>query len=145
MLKLRLPAQNGGNDFAEAKIILLRWSQMRIKQVKAGPTSPKDQRADRCDVSKMRAAFEKSSEIAETQQRCHVFVFKTTSVWTVRNKQLKLHDTGTGVPVFSPLEGKSGRRVSLSSKTDKGTTSFANKTMQLDGVFSVWIGGLKRS
>jgi hypothetical protein len=102
VLKLRLPAQNGGNDFAEAKIILLRWSQMRIKQVKAGPTSPKDQRADRCDVSKMRAAFEKSSEIAETQQRCHVFVFKTTSVWTVRNKQLKLHDTGTGVPVFFP-------------------------------------------
>jgi len=27
-------------------------------------------------------------------------------------------------------KGKSGRRVSLSSKTDKGTTSFANKTMQ---------------
>lgn len=29
-------------------------------------------------------------------------------------------------------KGKSGRRVSLSSKTDKGTTSFANKTMQPD-------------
>ena len=35
--------------------------------------------------------------------------------------------------LFFFLEGKSGRRVSLSSKTDKGTTSFANKTMQLDG------------
>eukprot|EP00913_Durusdinium_trenchii_P003162 g2923.t1 len=30
-------------------------------------------------------------------------------------------------------KGKSGRRVSLSSKTDKGTTSFANKTMQKFG------------